>query len=686
MSHSNKVIRKPLSTNKTASLHELPLLNDWEVITENKSSVSMYAFSYLDRGESLLHELKVHLSGQRRPNTSVLIIRGYIEYVAECSGSISAKSLESYIKVLHTSSCSANTFSQKVSILKRYINHLMLSEIIPREDLVQTPKMIPKKSKASFYELASKNLSALRTLMLEYDSEITNLERKRGLEANEAQALFFSKKCMKTIHMFSLHEINKAIEDISFFDSVVKSMTHNELDEYKKITRLSQLYSDTRDLKQAFSVLYSKYIQQNYLPSSGLWPLGLLDYFKTRGWSVARVKNEFEKFKLGTSFILNDIANSISAFEIENYKQITDWRRKSLNQKSVELCFKILFAHFKYFPPRSTLWPHGIVDYLKRNGWPPSRVRSAIFPDTRLHEPLLVALISHSELCPNVDSAFKYTYLNSVSSAFEDKKVRFVMEKMRGAGVDKVLSESDQLMKQIVSIIDLIKCRLQSDAKTQKILIQEHVSIFIHLNNMRSANEITIYDSSTSANFVERAIKRYAEKCNLIHHLSQVGVRGENFRPTHAVIDRLDGVAQHQIQQKLNHKNFETTDGYLEKVETNSLLSIKQKTFQEYLIQEAGEVANKLKKEDIKSKAEPKENNFPRRVTFYNSYVIAEWVAHRDKIIAEKDRLIFNNPARWESYWLKKLGELDGFLSLVSSRDFHKAKLLAESIEIPHLD
>ncbi|MEG3756617.1 tyrosine-type recombinase/integrase [Pseudoalteromonas carrageenovora] len=681
-----KIVRKPLIINHSASISELPLLNNWELKTENKAPISMYLFSYLDDGEKLLHELKLHLKGQKKTNTIALAIREYVKYVVQLGGSIGKKSLDDYIVELHKTATSPNTLSQKVSIIKRYVSHLMYSEVIPLETLSKTPLSGKKAAKASFFELVSKDISSLRLLTDKYQSEISSYVKKRGLEKEVALACFFSEKCMETIHKLAVGEVEIALKDISFFDSIAQKITQDEIEKYKRVTSLSNFYSDTRTLREAFEILYSHYLISNELPSSGKWPIGLSDYLKTRGWSIRSVQAEFKKIQEGESTILSEIVNTLSSAEIENYINITDWRVKSLNKKSVEICFKILFSHYGYYPPRSTLWPHGIADYLRKRGWPQSRVRSAIFPDTKIHEPLLLALLSHQELCPNVDSAFKYIYLDSIMPAFEARRVRLIIGKRRGSASDIDLAEKDPLISLMVKLIEYIKQRLASDKRGFELLRQEHTSIFIHFNNMRGENKISIYDSSTSADFVKRALERYSKTCNLLECLSNHGVRGENFRPTCAAILKLKGVAQHTIQKKLNHKSSKTTEIYTQKVETSTLNSSKQKSFQEYLIHEAEAFQPDLLEKNTKVKQDKSEKEHPERIMFYDQYSIAEWIALKSKILEEKDRLSLCNPSRWFEYWVNKLAEIDGFLSLVSSKDYYVAKKMSESIVIPYLD
>lgn len=517
-------------------------------------------------------------------------------------------------------------------------------------------------------------------------SEILEYGERLNLDSTSAPLCYFCVKSMDIIHQKSLTEVRKALIDIEFVDEVIQGISQVELRELRNLDDFSHFYKDNRTVEQAFSILYSHY--GHTLPAVDSWVPGVYGFLETRGWQSSAIRKELKLLQSSNVRNIHRIVYGLTPLDIENYKAIKDWRLKHLNRKSIELCFKILYAKYGYCLPVAKEWPFGLSDYCKHKGWNNKRVYSAFFPDKYIQQPLLLAFLSHSELAPNVDSVFYYAYLDTIVKGFEKSKVRVFLGKYRGSPIDTELNKSDPLVLVVREYIEHYKARLSSFRTGQAFLMQEFASIFGHIFRERGPLELRLYDPSTPSNWVQPAIKRYAENELILRPLITSRVTGENFRSTHAVIDTFKGVNQGLIKKKLSHSHSSTTSSYTSRVETASVLKIKQLGFQSYIIEQSrlpSENNHRILDSHINSPG-MQDLKIVKRVVFSDINIVAEWIAYRIKISKEKGRLILSNPARWANYWEVKLAEYEALLSLVGSREFSQAKEIAKGLSLPHLD
>lgn len=77
------------------------------------------------------------------------------------------------------------------------------------------------------------------------------------------------------------------------FESTINKLTSRQLEYYKKLDsyRHSDNERDPRSVDLAIKVLYSHY--GRLVPEYSTWPVGLMDFFKYRGWSAARIRSAF---------------------------------------------------------------------------------------------------------------------------------------------------------------------------------------------------------------------------------------------------------------------------------------------------------------------------------------------------------------------------------------------------------
>ena len=73
------------------------------------------------------------------------------------------------------------------------------------------------------------------------------------------------------------------------------------------------------------------------------------------------------------------------------------------------------------------------------------------------------------------------------------------------------------------------------------------------------------------------------------------------------------------------------------------------------------------------------------RVWFKDDAIIAEWIAWEKIISDSENELKFQNPIRWEKYWLPRLVKYQSLLENVLEIDKKSALTLAETIKLPPL-
>jgi hypothetical protein len=680
-----RVQRIPLKINKSAEITPFERVVNWDIKTQLKNPINAVSFRDIHDGEKILIELRIFIRGQRKPSGSVGKILNYIDYVAIIGGMVGAKSLSMYIEELNSKADHANTVMQNVSTIKCFLKHLIDATIIPQEQLPETPEGGPAKGKSSFFEIASRDLEGLADALKSYKTLISEYELKYRLDTTSAGVCFFCDESMRLIHEHSLKDLHESLDDIDFCDSIISSITDDDFIRYKGIDNFSEAFKDSRTVVEAFSILYSRYGQQDKVPSPDYWPKGLYDFLKIRGYRVADIRNELFLLNSAPSEMMLEAVRDLSKENIDRYKKVENYSYKHFSMKSVEVCFKILFINYGRFLPIAEDWPVGLVDYCKVKQWNTKRIYSAFFPDRQVHQPLFLAYLSHEELAPNVDTVFKYTYLDAITPAFEPKKVRVFMGKFRGAPVDKDLSNNDQLVILTIRYIKKYKSILTMSDLGIAYLSQENPSIFGHINRNRGEFELKTYDVCTACDWVHISLEKYAKEHPIIKPLTFKGTTGENFRPTHAVIDTLKGVPQGKIKLKLNHKRTSTTTQYTENAVTDAQIDTKQMNFQTFIVNQSKLSVDELK-DTVDSSLNLQELAYSKRVIFSDVHDIAEWIAYRAEIVKEKDRLILSNPKRWVKYWQVKLAEYEALISMVTSQDYHAATILSDELTIPYLD
>ena len=226
-------------------------------------------------------------------------------------------------------------------------------------------------------------------------------------------------------------------------------------------------------------------------------------------------------------------------------------------------------------------------------------------------------------------------------------------------------------------------------------LRKEECEIFLHYTKIKGKHSLRLFDVSLPSDMVRRVTKELAAQHPIFSPLID-SVSGENFRSTISALDILSGSSISKLKAKLNHRSISTTEDYAIRTQTESVNNKKFVSFQEYLISNrktrlpetgSGYMCGKNEHPDLTCKGLDMCFECPaKRLVLKNPKLIAEWLAHKNWIEANKDRLLFNNPERWHAHWAVKLAEYEALLGECTGAEVRNAKQLADQIKLPFMD
>ncbi|WP_349999137.1 hypothetical protein [Stenotrophomonas lacuserhaii] len=411
-----------------------------------------------------------------------------------------------------------------------------------------------------------------------------------------------------------------------------------------------------------------------------------------RGWMATLEKQASEVVELQ----LADWALADFVIE-EGSRGALNWNEN----RSVEAAIHELHLAYGRFLPRSDLWPSGIVDHCKYRGWPPSRLKSALFPTVKSLDALLVLCLANRHLAPNVDSVAFYAWIDCIVPAEWPGQVRVKLGKFRGTGPSALLSDRSTLVQGLRGLGRLVTHALKErPGLASSIQDAGRTPLFLHHFNARGADVVRRLDPSTTSDMVRRFISKAAETEAVLRPL--VGkVTGEQFRGTHLLCDRLEGKSIFTIQSVAKHKSVETTDGYLRRLEIETLARARHLEFMSYLLDEARN--SNLKAVGNGFHCAPGEGTPvgctrhdmcgageggcpARRIVLKDPAVIAEWIACLSHIEEHADYLQENRPERWQAVWAPRMAEYRVLLEGVTETEKLAAQEYLDSVALMPLE
>ncbi len=662
-------------------------------ITVEQKTYDISELTTLENIHAIATALKIYLKGQQSSRAVFLELRNFLRFISKHSQKIDEKSIIKYKKSLDA--YIDNGLSTKYQKLTRAIAFVKL---LIQEDILEDfpiPPNFPNfngNQKDSFAEIAR--------CYIEDDSHFDHQDIKVimdrfELEHLQAKALSYSLGAIDIIHKKAIVDIYKWEEDWEKVEKIIEQLSENDLKKLRCVTDFNSFYRiRERTLEEAFQILYSKF--GNNIPAVKYWPKGMEEFFRSKSWKSSRVKNLLNGISTNVDdmTILNKSINNLSLEQKEELNKVETYYVDSdgRDPRTIELALSILYANYGRILPESIKWPKGITDYLKYRKWGSSRVHSAFFPTPETLAPFIVGLLSHIEIAPNVDCVAFYTYLTSFKPSSKEGKTHVFMDKPRAnKPIEKDIKTTDPMISLCIKHSERMLSVLKSiqTIEANNLILNRKTPLFIQHNTILTGRDIHTLDSSTVVNIVKRFLADLAKEDPFILPLVEGGCTGQNFRPTIVLIQKLCGESTRVIQKLLNHSNSATTKIYTERVLTQSIILNKSKKFQRYLVKNAlkndssnnGQLLNTVIEDAVDEwiKCDAK------RIWFKDDEVIADWLAWEKIISDSENELKFENPIRWEKYWLPRLVKYQSLLENVLEIDKKSALTLAETIKLPPL-
>lgn len=677
------IIRK-VSGNE--SIVEFPKL---EITIENKI-YDISDLSTLENIHEIVMTLKIYLKSQRSYRSVFLEIRNFLKDILKYNKKIDEQSIIKYKLFLDTNAVlSLSSKQQKFSRASLFVELLIRENIIEDFPIPSNFSNIVKEQKKSFSEIARHYIDDDN-----FDKvDIENIMNQFSLEHLQAKSLSYSVGALDIIHKKAIDDIYRWEKDWTKVEKIIKKLNRKNLDELVSKTDFNKDFPlRERSLKEAFQILYSKFGSD--LPAAKYWPAGMVDFFRAKKWKIDRVKSLFEGISINIHdvSILNEAIVNFSSDQKEKFNKIKDYYHDSdgRDPRSIELALSILYANFGRILPDSTQWPTGITDYLKYRNWIPNRVRGAFFPTPETITPFIIGLLSHIEIAPNVDCVAFYTYLTSFKPSSIEGKTNVYMDKFRSKKpLIKDINTTDPMISLCVKhskrMLFVLKNLGTNEATT--IISQKKVPLFLQYTAI--GGSIRTLDPTTVTHIVKYFLADLAKEYPCILPLVQNRCSGQNFRPTIVLVKKMFGDSTVTIQKLLNHSHSSTTKVYTERALTQSMILSKSKKFQEYLVENSRN-NHSIDKEKLLNTEESNAVDEwisckAKRIWFKDNDVIADWIAWEKIISKSENELKFDNPIRWEKYWLPRLIKYQNLLANVLEVDLKSAAKIAEIIKLPPL-
>lgn len=684
-----KLNREPifLAQSEKESIIEFPKLE----ITVEEKTYDLSNLSTLENIHEIVVVLKKYLKGQRSCKAVFLELRNFLTNILKINDKIDEKSMIKYKNFLDVNEDNClSTKYQKFSRASTFVKGLIRDDIIEDFPIPTNFPNVDKEQKKSFGEIARH--------YIDDDSHFDHQDIKSiidqfELEHLQAKILSYSLDAIDIIHKKAIADIYKWEDDWKKLEKIIEQLSEEELEKLRFVSDFTKYFLiRERTLEEAFQILYSKF--GDNIPAVKYWPKGMEDFFRSKGWKSSRVKNLFKKIStdINDVNVFNKAIKNLSLNQKEKFNKIENYYMGSdqRDPRTIELALSILYANYGRILPDSTKWPKGICDYLKYRKWLPSRVRAAFFPTPETIAPFIIGLLSHIEIAPNVNCIAFYTYLTSFKPSSKEGKTNVFMDKFRANGpIEKDIKTTDPMISVCIKhserILSVLKDMETNEAKN--LILQRKTPLFLQYNPIGGC--IRTLDPSTVVNVVKNFLANLGKEEPSILPLVQGSCTGHNFRPTIALIHKLCGESTITTQKLLNHSHSSTTQIYTERVLTRSMILSKSKKFQNYLVENASKINSNNNAQLLNTTIEDVVDAWiscdAKRIWFKDNDVIADWIAWEKIISDSESELKFQNPIRWEKYWLPRLVKYQNLLENVLEKDKKIALTLARTIKLPPL-
>ena len=196
-----KLTRTPIIKNKKADTVDFEPFTDWVVKLNTAKKIDVFELRNLFDGERILSELNIFIRPFRNKNAYVYPILAYLRYVISVGGLVSSSSLKNYKMYLDKEvEVLVNTKADSFSHCKAFLTKLMSSKVIKKEKLPINFKRGAVTPKATFAEIASRDISTFNSVISIYQDKISEYQSSLNLDPISAPLCFFCVKSMDVIY------------------------------------------------------------------------------------------------------------------------------------------------------------------------------------------------------------------------------------------------------------------------------------------------------------------------------------------------------------------------------------------------------------------------------------------------------------------------------------------------------
>ena len=650
-------------------------VKDWVLLCGPGRRINAEVLRGIESGGAILYQANLYLRDQSSPSSVANTLLRYFRCAESANGKLDAESLAIYRSQLNGDARSqANTKSQVYGVARGFVLRLMSLGVVPEQSLPLNFKPTIKKPYPTLSQLAGDGVGSV---VPGNEERLERIKSDQRLTNSTAITLLFDIAAIEAVHSLSMDQLESRIEDCELANQLIDELCKLGPREVGACISFNGSYGPGRSLDEALLILYAKFGFD--LPAVDQWPPGVYLFLKARGFASTDVRKIFSDDRE----MLRSLAESVGPAALNAAKNVNRWTHAQLDQRTVPRALGLLYASYGRLLPISSLWPEGVVDYLKFRGWPPSRVVSAFFPSSKLHAHLMMMLLSHKELAPNVSSVLLHSSIETVLEGALDGSWDVHLGKKRGGAVTEVIDGSDRAMILVRRYQQIHRRALLETPGGQGWLKKEHCPLMLRIGGKKRLSGIGKYQIADASDMAARAMGAYAESVPFLDSIKNQPC-ARSFRSTITSMLHLQGASIGKIKSKLHHQQYSTTAGYVRGVNVAEKLRSRQLDFQQRLLSEVKDVAvgMKLAREEP-GKTEATE---VAHVVLTDDAAVSLWLAWVREIEASEARLMFESPARWFGYWQARLAEYHVLLSKVPSSQRKRAQATADCIILPRIE
>jgi hypothetical protein len=376
---------------------------------------------------------------------------------------------------------------------------------------------------------------------------------------------------------------------------------------------------------------------------------------------------------------------------------------------SLEEAIAWSWARYGVILPRSSA-DHSLYHHVKTRFGGFSGFQKRFCPTADALSPFLVLYLCEENLAANVDGITRYTTRDCLGpgDSPSSKVITFGKERPSQKEISRELACGQKsewtLPRALTFLIEYTGQLLGSGLRLDpRIKIQDKTKLFLHFDKQRH-KWVTHLDKGTVADTLRRFVRRAAARHPDLIPLIGV-VTGENFRPSHAFVHRVDGKTIFGVQRVLEHGSANTTRQYSERQLLEATVPQRELAFQTCLVKEMHGHAerssysvakeNSSDREDAYNGPESKKGTLCKAreecdssgvravLVIEDVSTTAEWIRWEAHIETHQAWLEAHYPERWGVVWAPKLARYKACLEKTTARTKAKAAKLVLAVAKP---